>query len=69
LGSYLHIEGGLGILLDTLFFPYTFISGMCAIAGWDLFSVMLELVVLILATLVFYPFGLMLEKQDKNSTG
>jgi hypothetical protein len=54
---------GLGIL-EYLFLPYTFIAGLSAFAGWDFLSVILEVGSFVLMTLLFYPVGLFLQKDE-----
>jgi len=50
-----------------LFLPYSFIAGMSSFAGWDKLSLILELTSLPVMGLIFYPFGLMLEKKTSRN--
>lgn len=51
------------ILLEILFFPYVFISGLSQFAGWDWLSLILEILSLFLMTAFFYPIGMLLERK------
>ncbi|ANE51934.1 hypothetical protein [Flavisolibacter tropicus] len=51
--------------VQVVFLPYSLIAGMSNFAGWDSLSLILELAGLILMTLLFYPLGLLIEK-DKD---
>jgi uncharacterized membrane protein len=46
--------------LETIFLPYTFIVGLSQFAGWDWFSVILQIFSLLLMTLIFYLLALIL---------
>jgi hypothetical protein len=50
------------LFLEIVFLPYSFIVGLSNFAGWDLLSLVLELVGLLFMVLIFYPVGLYFKK-------
>jgi hypothetical protein len=51
-------------IIDILFFPYTFIWGMCDFVGWDSFAIFIQIVPLTLVFFLFLPIGLYFYKQN-----
>jgi hypothetical protein len=62
LGNLIAINITNNTFLDAIFMPYTFIGGLSQFAGWDLFSITLEILSFILMVAIFYPIGLILKK-------
>jgi hypothetical protein len=63
-GAYSNGDG----LLYYLFLPYAFISGMSSLVGWDLLSIILEVLAFGLMIIVFYPIGVLLSKNTTKKT-
>ena len=49
---------------QAIFLPYSFIAGMSDFAGWGFLSYLLELAGLVVMTIIFYPIGLWLYKDE-----
>jgi hypothetical protein len=50
-------------IIDILFFPYSFIWGICTFAGWDKTAIFIQLISLVVCILVFLPVGLLFFKE------
>ena len=66
-GNLIGIYADWSSVLGYLFLPYTFISGWAEFAGWGIATLILELGSFAIMIAVFYPIGLMLQKDTSSN--
>jgi hypothetical protein len=53
-------------VLGILFFPYSFISGMCSLVGWDWLAYSFEAGAFIITTIPYYYLALLFTKSKEK---